>query len=299
MSNRRVGVVLAGLYVVFLLSVYFIFSSPCYVSISFDLERDPPTINRGQISFKGVENTPMILDVLERHNVRGTFFVTGRVVDLYPGIVEEIYRRGHEVAVHGGYYHDSPIRTLPKGEQRGVILDTVTRIEKVSGRRPLGYRAPGHLIGRDTILVLEELGFVYDSSVVPSVLGKLLYDHALSSPDFPYHPSSENPFTVGEMRLKEIPLTCVFLNGNLDTLLAYQGEIITKLELLLAVFRCKVARKPLVVYLHPGLMVDLPNESQKYRYGEYLIRKFDGILYFLDGLNVKYITLEEIAVEFQ
>jgi peptidoglycan/xylan/chitin deacetylase (PgdA/CDA1 family) len=281
--------------IVMLLLGLFTFSTPCQVSVSFDLERDPPAINYGKTSFKGVEKTPEILDILDKHGVKGTFFITGRVADRFPGVVREIHARGHELAVQGGYYHDRQLKGLQREEQKAAILDTAKRIENITGSRPVGHRAPGHLVDENTLLALEELGFGYDSSIVPSIAGRYLYGHAIYTPDFPYHPSNGNPFIIGEMRLKEIPLTPVFLNGNLDSLLAYQGEAVTKTELLISVFRCKLEGRPLVVYLHPGLMVDLPNEPNNYRSGEHILRGFDEILSFLDKLNVEYVTLEEIA----
>ncbi len=44
--------------------------------------------------------TPQILDVLSRYGVRATFFVIGRLVEVYPEIIERIIAEGHTVANH-------------------------------------------------------------------------------------------------------------------------------------------------------------------------------------------------------
>lgn len=285
---------IVGLSLIALALSLFALNSPLYVSISFDLERDPPAINYGRTSFEGIEKVPDILDVMDTHGAMGTFFVTGRVVERFPETVQSIEQRGHEVAVHGGLYHDENIAGLPREEQKAKILQTKMRIENITGGEVVGYRAPGHQIDARTLLALEGLGFVYDSSVVPSIGGRILYNHGAFSPDAPYHPRKDDPFLPGSMDILEIPLTPVFINGNLDSLLAYQGVAITKVELILAAVKCKIRRKPMVLYLHPGLMTDLPNEPLDYRSGEHLIAEFDDTLAFLDLFGARYVPLEEI-----
>ncbi|MFA1537978.1 bifunctional polysaccharide deacetylase/glycosyltransferase family 2 protein [Actinomadura monticuli] len=46
------------------------------------------------------EWTPRILDVLDRHKVRATFFVVGSAVTKHPGIVERMHRSGQEIGLH-------------------------------------------------------------------------------------------------------------------------------------------------------------------------------------------------------
>ncbi len=277
----------------FALTYYFL-SQPLYVSISFDVERDPLALNKGEVSFEGVKVIPKILGILEAHNASATFFVTGRVADLFPDILRETTERGNELAVHGGYYHDQKIAGLPRASQKKAILDTKARIEEIDGE-VVGYRSPGHLLDAETLHALEELGFEYDSSVVPSVVGWYLYRHALYVTASPYHPDYKNPFVGGDMALLEIPITPVFLNGNLDSLLGYQGTAITKLELFASIVECKLRNRPLVVYLHPGLFVDLPNEPLDYGTGSHILKEFDSVLSFLDSFNTHYITLRELS----
>ncbi len=47
------------------------------------------------------EDTPLVLDALDRAGVRATFFVLGEAVERRPDLVREIARRGHAVGLHG------------------------------------------------------------------------------------------------------------------------------------------------------------------------------------------------------
>src|SRR5712664_3224327 len=50
------------------------------------------------------ENTPRILDLLDAHGARATFFLQGSMVDRHPHIARQIVRRGHQIGNHG-YAH--------------------------------------------------------------------------------------------------------------------------------------------------------------------------------------------------
>ncbi|HEV8421842.1 MAG TPA: polysaccharide deacetylase family protein, partial [Chthoniobacterales bacterium] len=51
-------------------------------------------------------DTPALLDLLEEHQARATFFVKGRRAEQYPELIREIVRRGHGVGNHT-YHHPS------------------------------------------------------------------------------------------------------------------------------------------------------------------------------------------------
>ena len=50
---------------------------------------------------------PRILDLLDHHQIRSTFFVPGYTANRYPQTVRDIVAAGHEVA-HHGYLHEQP-----------------------------------------------------------------------------------------------------------------------------------------------------------------------------------------------
>ena len=54
----------------------------------------------------GANNTVKILDILDKHNVKATFFLVGRWVDEFPEETKEIYKRGHEIGNHSNTHPD-------------------------------------------------------------------------------------------------------------------------------------------------------------------------------------------------
>jgi len=114
-----------------------------------------------------VEPLRRILQVLERHGVRSTFFILGESAEACPEIVEEIHDVGHETASHGLVHRDitkMSINKLEESERRNRDL-----LWKITGEKPQGFRAPLFKINPDIIGTLTRVGYEYDSSVVPSI----------------------------------------------------------------------------------------------------------------------------------
>jgi polysaccharide deacetylase family protein (PEP-CTERM system associated) len=114
------------------------------------------------------QNTLKVLDLLDRFNIKATFFVLGWVADKQPEIVREVARRGHELGSRGLYHRD--IHGMTPAEFRDDLARSRDAVERASGAKVLGYRAarrwtkPSELWALD---ILAEEGYVYDSSLVP------------------------------------------------------------------------------------------------------------------------------------
>lgn len=81
-----------------------------------------------------------ILDILDKYNIKGTFFLVGFWVDKYPDHVKEIYKRGHDV---GNHSTDHPYMTQLSDEQAITQLETTSKkIEKITGEKPVLFRPP-------------------------------------------------------------------------------------------------------------------------------------------------------------
>jgi peptidoglycan/xylan/chitin deacetylase (PgdA/CDA1 family) len=110
---------------------------------------------------------PLILDMLDRQDLKATFFVPGWVADNHPDAVRELHVRGHEIA-HHGYLHDSM-----DGVTREYELDVIRRgtaaIERIIGSRPVGYRAPMYDVNAHTWDLLRDEGFLYSSNMMDTV----------------------------------------------------------------------------------------------------------------------------------
>jgi len=113
-------------------------------------------------------NTRKILELFDRYEVKGTFFMVGWVAHKFPALVQDIQRRGHELACHS-YWHRT-VYSLTPDEFRQDTRDAVHAIEDAAGVKVLGYRAPSWSITKSCLWALDilaEEGFTYDSSIYP------------------------------------------------------------------------------------------------------------------------------------
>ena len=129
------------------------------------------------------DNTQYLLRLLDRYDVRATFFVLGHVADRYPALVRGIDAAGHEIGVHG-YWHEMVHSLTP--ELFALELDrAIETLEPLVSRPILGHRAPYFSINRHALWaldVLAEKGFAYDSSFFPT--RNMLYGYP-EAPRFP------------------------------------------------------------------------------------------------------------------
>ncbi len=147
------------------------------VSITFDWEDDYPHsiyVPSRIADLKGdlPEKTDRILDILDRRDARATFFVVGIVAEEFKGSFNQIKMRGHEIASHGDYHRgysqlgvEDPLGIQNFGDQG--FEEQVGRLkeaERLMKNRPAGFRAPGLNFNNDTLLALESMGYLYDSS---------------------------------------------------------------------------------------------------------------------------------------
>lgn len=115
-----------------------------------------------------VANTRHVLSVLDRLNVKGTFFVQGLVAKEFPYLIAEIKEKGHEIQAHG--YSHRPINRMTPSEFRRELSDTIRRIEDITSQKVYGFRAPDFSIERESFWafeVMSECGIIYDSSIFP------------------------------------------------------------------------------------------------------------------------------------
>lgn len=109
-----------------------------------------------------VESTRRILDLLDDHETRATFFVLGHVADRAPELVEEIDTRGHEVASHG-YGHEL-LYEQSRAEVEADVGRSLDLLEPLVDQPIRGYRAPSFTITEWALEILADLGIEYDSS---------------------------------------------------------------------------------------------------------------------------------------
>src|ERR1051326_8191139 len=132
------------------------------LSVWFGYERTTPAmLARGEYGAR--VGVPRLLDLLERHGLRATFFVPGHTVESFPRETASILERGHEIA-HHSYAHVDPSQ-----QSRDEELADMERALAVLGRigvRPLGSRSRPADLSDSTLELVEAHGFVYDSSLM-------------------------------------------------------------------------------------------------------------------------------------
>jgi peptidoglycan/xylan/chitin deacetylase (PgdA/CDA1 family) len=128
---------------------------------SFDAT-SPSQISRGEF---GVVGTERILRLLDREGLPATFFVTGHTADTFPEAVQAIVHAGHEVG-HHGYLHENPAALGSAERERSVLERGFAALDRAAGVRPTGYRSPSWDNSPDTVGLLLESGFRYESSLM-------------------------------------------------------------------------------------------------------------------------------------
>ena len=147
----------------------------CVVVLSFDVDGVSGAINRNPDAarlpslmsmreYGPSVGTPRILDLMDDYGIKASFYIPGYVAETHEALVSEIARRGHEIA-HHGYMHEPPA-TLSKAQEEEVLDKGVAIIERITGRKPLGYRSPSWELSEHSLALLADRGFEYDSSLM-------------------------------------------------------------------------------------------------------------------------------------
>ena len=109
------------------------------------------------------EGLARCLDMLDTMNIKSTFFVPGAVIETYRDTVEEIHRRGHELASHG-YRHESDPE-LSRDEMIKILDKSEALLAEITGKKPVGHRAPESVLQDFMPELLAERGYLYSSSM--------------------------------------------------------------------------------------------------------------------------------------
>lgn len=209
------------------------------------------------------EPTKRVLNLLDQYKIKATFFVVADVAEHYPGLIESIVDEGHEIACHG-LHHECKIDSqtkkprFTKDEFESRTKEAKNILEKISGQKVIGYRSPNALIGGWMIDSLENIGFLYDSSVCVNSLYNKTDSQLNSVSTHPYYPQFQGLEPSSKSRkIIEFPWAYYDLGLKLPTsggpMLRFLGAHIIKKGLMQSINRGHT-----VFYFHP---IDISNES--------------------------------------
>ena len=147
------------------------------VGLSFDVDNATAALSTGNLDYEilsrgeygSVDGLPRLLRILDRQQVPASFFIPAASAVLHPVVISNIQgaKPAHEIGVHGWIHERLPLLNDEKEEQRmlDLSIDTLT---KMTGKRPVGYRAPSWKFSKWTMGQVKAAGFLYDSSLMAS-----------------------------------------------------------------------------------------------------------------------------------
>lgn len=152
----------------------------CGASFTVDVDADSPYLwqhrdgvppHLGQLEqrrFGPRQGLWRLVDLIEGHGIKGSFFVPGYVAETNPEMLPELVERGHEIGLHG-YFHEI-VAQSDDAEFSRALDKSLALFERQTGRRPVGFRSPAWEMTQPMLARLKEVGLTYDSSLMG-------YDH--------------------------------------------------------------------------------------------------------------------------
>jgi polysaccharide deacetylase family protein (PEP-CTERM system associated) len=146
-----------------------------------------------------------LLETLDQHHARATFFVLGCLVGQHADLVRRIQDAGHEIASHG--WSHRKLTSLSRADFAEELRSSKEALEWVTGAPVIGFRAPSFSLvpGLEWAFdVLLEQGYQYDSSLFP-----------IRRPGYGYPgtPAEPHEITRAGGTLIEFPLTVMSVGG--------------------------------------------------------------------------------------
>lgn len=144
------------------------------VALSFDMDAETGFLRSGQTSPQPLSRgqygprvaVPRILDLCERHSIPVTFFIPAVAGHLHPETIDAILASPlkHEIGLHG-WVHE-PISELSPREERALTLRAIQFWTRRLGHTPAGIRTPSWDFTPETLSIIRDQHFLYDSSLM-------------------------------------------------------------------------------------------------------------------------------------
>lgn len=113
--------------------------------------------------FAGTHGTRRLLKLLEKYNIKATWFIPGHSLETFPEECAMIRDAGHEIGLHG-YSHENPV-DMTIEQQRDVLDKTYKMLTEFCGKPPRGSVAPWWEVSKEGMELLLSYGIEYDHSM--------------------------------------------------------------------------------------------------------------------------------------
>jgi peptidoglycan/xylan/chitin deacetylase (PgdA/CDA1 family) len=143
------------------------------VLLSFDVDNETVALRYGEPTPGSLSQTQYgarvglerIVTLLDTHKIPATFFIPSVSLALTPSMAGVIKKSGrHEFGVHGWIHEMNS--TLPDSVERRLLKKALSELTTLTGTKPTGYRAPSWNFSPNTLSILREMGFRYESSLM-------------------------------------------------------------------------------------------------------------------------------------
>lgn len=110
---------------------------------------------------------PMVIDLLQDHNIPGAFYVPAYIARRWSSIIADLDRAGFEIGAHG-YLHEA-VGGMSREEEVAIVDASHHVLADICGHSIDGYRTPSWQCNPWTIDLLHQAGFLYDSSLMGDI----------------------------------------------------------------------------------------------------------------------------------
>ena len=143
------------------------------VLLSFDVDNETVALRFGEptvgslasAQYGARQGLGRIVRLLDAQKIPASFFIPSVSLALTPDMADTIKKSGrHEFGVHG-WIHELNA-TLPDSAERALLTKAVAELTQLTGTKPTGYRAPSWNFSPNTLSILRDMGFRYESSLM-------------------------------------------------------------------------------------------------------------------------------------
>jgi peptidoglycan-N-acetylglucosamine deacetylase len=217
---------------------------------------------------------PRVLDLLDEHRLRITFFIVGQdaALEKNHAALKMISDRGHDVGNHS-FRHEPWLHLYSEEELDSEIATAEKHIEAVTGQRTVCFRGPGFSLSRTVLKVLAQRGYVCDASTFPTFMGPLARMYYFMTSKLSKAELEQRDQLFGKMQdglrplkpyrlqtevgdLMEIPVTTmpwikIPIHVSYLLYLSVYSPFIAMLYFRIALIMCKLTGVQLSLLLHP------------------------------------------------